>query len=487
MRTVKQTSILGAVLLLAALTLFWFRQPVSAQKPFPKTTHHFNELSLRLTPRQQCDLEMIMRGGFAPLEGFLNRADYESVVSEMRLTNGSVWPMPIILDVDASTASQIKRGQTIYLADEEGTHLAQLSVGSVWQPDKQLEALQVYGTDSIDHPGVDCLFNQTQSHYVGGKITSIRNPGRPEFSHYITDAKTMRDQWQSKDYPRVVGFQTRNPMHRAHVALSQRAAKQADAHLLLQPVVGVTKPGDIDPVTRLRCYKKILKYYPENSVTLNTIPLAMRMAGPREALWHALIRKNYGCTHFIIGRDHAGPGKDRNGNNFYDPYEAQELVRRFADEIGVSIVTSEALVYVEEEDEYLPVNAVPEGKTVRSISGAQLRKALADGDSIPLWFSYDEVVEELRRSQRKKQNAGVTILFTGLSGSGKSSLARALKVRLEEEQDRAVILLDGDIVRTHLSKGLGFSKEDRSINVRRVGFVASAIAESGGISLWILF
>ena len=282
---------------------------------------------------------------------------------------------------------------------------------------------------------------------------------------------------------KVVAFQTRNPMHRAHVEITHLAAKNNDANLLIHPVVGMTKPGDVDYFTRVRCYNKIIEKYPNNSAMLSLLPLSMRMAGPREALWHALIRKNYGCTHIIIGRDHAGPGNDKNGNPFYGPYDAQELLVKHEDEINIKMVPFKMMVYVKEENKYMPIDQVPDGLTSLNISGTELRNKLDSGEALPGWFSYPEIEKELKKSIPEKTNRGFTIFFTGLSGSGKSTLANALSTKFLEEGTRPVTLLDGDIVRQHLSSELGFSKEHRSINVKRIGYVASEITKNRGIAI----
>ncbi|MBS0654265.1 MAG: adenylyl-sulfate kinase [Verrucomicrobia bacterium] len=365
-------------------------------------------VSITLTEQQFCDLELLQNKGFAPLEGFMNSKDYNRVVSEMRLADGTVWPMPIVLDISAKTKQD--------LDDKHDTELTLCDMG----------------------------------------------------------------------YTKIVAFQTRNPMHRAHVELTQRSASQVGAHLLLHPVVGRTKPGDVDYFTRVKCYQNLLKYYPEESTTLSLLPIAMRMAGPREALWHAIIRKNYGCTHFIVGRDHAGPGKDRNGVDFYDPYAAQELVKAYAKEVGIEMVPFKEMVYVKEDDNYQPIDTVDPSKTILNISGTQLRKMLRNGEDIPSWFTYPEVMVELKKSFPPRNKQGFTLFFTGLSGAGKSTIANNLVSRLMEMQDRPVTLLDGDIIRKNLSSELGFSKEHRSLNVRRVGFVASEITKNHGAAVCVL-
>jgi sulfate adenylyltransferase len=289
------------------------------------------------------------------------------------------------------------------------------------------------------------------------------------------------------DWSTIIGFQTRNPMHRSHLELTKYAMKQVnndDTKLLIQPIVGVTQECDIDYYTRVKCYKLIMKEYPEGSAKLSLLPLSMRIAGPREAMWHALIRKNYGCTHFIVGRDHAGPSsKKKNGDSFYGPYDAHELLEKHTDEIGIEIVKSKMIVYVKDTQDYMPIDEVPEGMEVLNISGTEQRRMLRNSEEIPSWFTYPSIVEELRKSVVPLDKRGFCIYLIGLSGSGKSTIANTLKNKLQELVDRPISILDGDIVRKNLSKGLGFSKEDRSTNVKRIGYVASEIVKHRGIAI----
>lgn len=438
---------------------------------------------LTLNQRQICDLELIMNGGFCPLETYMGRKDYENVVEHMRLCDGSVWPIPIVLDIQGNLANKIDRGSIISLKDHEGFVLASLAVEEVWQPNKLIEAQKVYGTKNPEHPGVDYLLNQSGDYYVSGKLTKIRDPQHYDFASLRKTPAELKAFFKEKGIEKVVAFQTRNPMHRAHLELTLRAAIETGAHLLLHPSVGMTKPGDVDYFTRVKCYQKLLSYYPGGTASLSLLPLAMRMAGPREALWHAIIRKNYGCTHFIVGRDHAGPGKDSSGQDFYDPYAAQKLVRAYAEEIGIEIVPFKEVVYVQDDDNYQPVDEIEPGKKILSISGTQMRNLLNAGADIPEWFSFTEVIAELKKVYPPRSKQGFTLFFTGLSGSGKSTLANAVAVKLMELQDRPVTLLDGDVIRMHLSSELGFSKEHRSLNVRRVGYVASEISKNRGVAI----
>lgn len=440
-------------------------------------------VSLTLTQRQICDLELIMNGGFAPLNTFMNRQDYERVVDEMRLADGTLWPMPIILDIQTKQLEKIKEGLEITLKDPEGFALALLTVEEIWQPNKVVEAEKVYGTTDSLHPGVYYLLNQTGDYYISGKLTKVQAPQHFDFVKLRRTPEELKKYFKENGITKVVAFQTRNPMHRAHLELTIRAARDVGAHLLINPSVGMTKPGDVDYFTRVKCYQKLLNYFPQGTATLSLLPLAMRMGGPREALWHAIIRRNYGCTHFIVGRDHAGPGKDGKGKDFYDPYAAQELVKAYAKEVGIEVVPFKEVVYVKDDDNYQPVDEIAPGKQILSISGTQLRKMLNEGSDIPEWFSFPEVVAELRKVYPPRSKQGFTLFFTGLSGAGKSTLAKAVGVKLMELQDRPVTILDGDVIRTHLSSELGFSKEHRSINVRRVGYVSSEITKNRGVAI----
>src|SRR5271167_1910254 len=437
-----------------------------------------------LTARQLCDLELLMSGGFSPLRGFMNRADDEGVCHNMRLADGTLWPMPITLDVSEEFARKLTPGSSkIALRDAEGVMLAVLHVEDVWQPDRKAEAQAVFGSTSAAHPGADYAINKSNPWYVGGKVEELQPHAHYDFRALRLTPAELRAEFARLGWTTVVAFQTRNPMHRAHVELTMRAAKQVEANLLIHPSVGMTKPGDVDYYVRTRCYQLLLSKYPHGTVKLSMLPLAMRMGGPREALWHGLIRKNHGCTHFIVGRDHAGPGKDTDGKNFYGPYDAQELFKKHEAEMGVKMVPFQMMVYLQNEDRYVPADEVPPGAKVLDISGTELRQRLNEGRDIPSWFTYPEVVTELRRSYPPRHKQGVTIFFTGLSGSGKSTIANVLLTKFLETGGRPVTLLDGDLVRKHLSSELGFSKEHRDINIRRIGYVASEITKNGGIAI----
>ena len=436
-----------------------------------------------LTARQVCDLELLMNGGFNPLKGFQSEADYNGTVENMRTADGHLWPIPITLDISEKFAETVAPGQDIALRDSEGVIMAILSITDKWVPNKANEAAKVFGADDLAHPAVNYLHNVAGPVYLGGPITGIQQPVHYDFKSRRDTPNELRAFFRKMGWRKIVAFQTRNPLHRAHQELTFRAAREAQANLMIHPVVGMTKPGDVDHFTRVRCYEAVLGQYPQSTTTMSLLNLAMRMAGPREAVWHGLIRKNHGCTHFIVGRDHAGPGKNSAGVDFYGPYDAQTLFTAHEAEIGLEMVDFKHMVYVQEKAQYYPANEVPEGGTVLDISGTELRRRLREGIDIPEWFSFPEVVAELRKTSPARSKQGFTVFFTGLSGSGKSTIANALMVKLMEMGGRPVTLLDGDVVRKHLSSELGFSKEHRDLNIKRIGYVASEITKNGGIAI----
>jgi sulfate adenylyltransferase len=439
-------------------------------------SHQCSELEL-------CDLGLLMNGAFAPLSGFLGREDTESVVGEMRLRDGRLWPMPINLELDEETARAAEKAGYLALRDVESTVLAVLEVSDVWAFDKKAMAEGLFSHCDEAHPFVARLMQSSASHLVGGRIHGLRMPRYylyPELHH---TPMQLRELFARKGWERVVAFQTRNPMHRAHFEITKLAAESVKAKVLLHPVVGVTRPGDIPPVTRVRCYEALLPRYGEDQALLSLLPLAMRMGGPREALWHSLIRRNYGATHFIIGRDHAGPGLDSTGKPFHGPYDAQHLVEKFSDEIGLTVVPLQMVVYDPEKKSYVTQDRASESSKAYQLSGTELRRRLYAGEEIPEWFTFPEVAKILRRAYPPLSEQGFTVFFTGLSASGKSTLAQALMARLQVDTGRDVTLLDGDVVRTNLSSELGFSREHRDLNIKRIAYVASEITRHGGIAL----
>lgn len=437
----------------------------------------------QLNERQTCDTELLLNGAFAPLTTFLSKVDYESVVNNMRLANGSLWPIPITLDISETFAESLKIGEQIALRDPEHFAVAVLEIQEIWKPNLKKEAVQVFGTKDKTHPSVSYLHHSTHPIYVSGPLQAIELPRHIDYVEYRHTPEELRAVFQKKKWDKIISFQTRNPLHRVHIELTKRALKRNNANLLIHPVTGITKPGDIDYHTRIKCYRAALRQYPKNAVMLSLLPLAMRMAGPREALWHALIRKNYGCTHFIVGRDHASPGKDSEGKNFYPPLKAHDLLKKYSDEIGIKPIFFEEMAYSPSRKKYIFVKDRKKNEKVLSISGTQMRTLLEKGEKLDDWFTLPVVAKYLKETYPPLKDRGFTIFFTGLSGSGKTTLAKMLMVKLIEHDKRRITLLDGDIVRTHLSSELGFSKEHRSINVRRIGYVASEITKNGGIAI----
>jgi len=436
-----------------------------------------------LNAKQRSDLEMLMMGAFAPLNGFLSQADYESVLSSNRLANGTLWPIPINLDVCDEFAKQVNVGDSIDLVDSNHNLLARMVISNKWKPDKWVEARAVFDTLDQTHPGVYDLLNHVGNWYLGGSVELVQLPTYYDFIELRHTPAALKEFFLAHEYKNVIAFQTRNPMHRAHFELTQRAAEAVNGHILIHPVVGITKPGDLEYATRVRCYQKILRHYPNQQATLSLLPLAMRMAGPKEALWHAIIRKNYGCTHFIVGRDHAGPGLNSNDEPFYDPYAAQNLVQKHQDEIYIQMIPFQELVYVKERRQYCSINELKPQEKAMSISGTALRQRLAKNEPIPSWFSFPEIIEELRAANPKKSDRGFTLFFTGLSGAGKTTLAQALMVKLKSYGKQNVTMLDADVMRPILAGELGFSKTDRDINIQRIGYVAAEVTKVGGIAL----
>ncbi|KAF2275073.1 bifunctional sulfate adenylyltransferase subunit 1/adenylylsulfate kinase protein-like protein [Westerdykella ornata] len=434
-----------------------------------------------LTERQLCDLELILNGGFSPLEGFMSQKDYDGVVSENRLADGNLFSIPITLDLSKETIEEtgVKPGARIALRDfRDDRNLAIITVEDIYRPDKEKEAKEVFGGDP-EHPAIKYLFNQAQEYYVGGKIEAIDRLMHYDYVALRYSPAELRLHFDKLGWSRVVAFQTRNPMHRAHRELTVRAARARQANVLIHPVVGLTKPGDIDHFTRVRVYQALLPRYPNGMAVISLLPLAMRMAGPREAIWHAIIRKNHGATHFIVGRDHAGPGKNSKGVDFYGPYDAQHAVEKYREELGIEVVPFQQMTYLPDSDEYRPKDEVPPGVRTLDISGTELRKRLRTGAEIPEWFSYPEVVRVLRESNPPRNKQGFTVFLTGYQNSGKDAIARALNVTLNQQGGRSVSLLLGETVRHELSSELGFSRQDRDKNIARIAFVAGELTKAG--------
>ena len=437
--------------------------------------------SVQLSERAVCDLELLATGAFSPLDRFMGQHDYQRVLDDMRLTDGHLFPLPVTLPVDSDPA--LRLDQDIALRNDKNELLAIMTLTEIYEWNREEAAQKALGTQDPRHPLVAEMHRWGKLH-ISGPLQVLSTPSHYDFQELrLTPAQT-RERLTAYGHPNVVAFQTRNPLHRVHEELTQRAAKEVDGVLLLHPVVGLTKPGDVDHFTRVRTYKALAEgYYDADRILLALLPLAMRLAGPREALWHAIIRRNYGASYLIVGRDHAGPGVDSSGNPFYGPYDAQELVEQHRDELGVGVVPFQLLVYLPDEQRYEEVSKISENTRTASISGTQVREEyLSKGKQLPAWFTRPEVAEILAETYPPRHRQGICIWFTGLSGAGKSTTADVLTVLLLE-RGRQVTVLDGDVVRTHLSKGLGFRKEDRDTNIRRIGFVAAETVRHGGVAL----
>jgi sulfate adenylyltransferase len=437
--------------------------------------------SLQLSERSVCDLELLATGAFSPLSRFMGAEDHQRVLDEMRLASGHLFPIPVTLPVEPGPA--VCLDQPIALRNAQNELLAVMTVEEIYPWDRAELAQKAFGTLDLRHPMVAEMHRWGRLN-ISGHLQVLQLPRHYDFQPLRLTPQQTRAKLERFSHQNVVAFQTRNPLHRVHEELTKRAAQEVDGVLLLHPVVGMTKPGDVDHYTRVRTYKALAeRYFDPDRIILSLLPLAMRLAGPREALWHALIRRNYGANHLIVGRDHASPGSDSNGKPFYGPYDAQELVERFRDELGVEVVPFRELVYLPEEDRYEEISKIPAHTRTASISGTQVREEyLNNGKTLPGWFTRPEVAEILEETYPPRHRQGVCIWFTGLSGAGKSTTAEVLTVLLLEH-GRQVTVLDGDVVRTHLSKGLGFGKEDRDINIRRIGYVAAEIVRHGGVSM----
>ena len=462
-------------------TLVSFQLSADELSEYSELSNNISSLTLSL--KQQCDLEMISNGAFSPLSTFNNQKDYEEILLKNKLSNGLVWPIPIVLDVPDQFLKSLDKNEYISLRNTEGFLLAILKVKEFWAPNKKEEANLVFKSNDLNHPGVDYLFNHTNNNYISGELVPIQSNKYFDFTHLRKSPQEVRDFFRLNNWKDVIAFQTRNPMHRAHYELTKLAMDEHNSKLLIHPVIGMSKPGDIDHFTRVKCYQHIIKYYPENSVELSLINLAMRMAGPKEALWHAIIRKNYGCNRIIIGRDHAGPGVNAEGKPYYQPYDAQELIAQYQEELEIKMVPFKEMVFAKNKKTYLPLDKIEQDDPIEKLSGTQFKELLQQRTEIPTWYSFPEVIHELRKRFPKLHNQGLTVFFTGLSGAGKSTLANAIMYKLMETEDRPITLLDGDIVRQHLSSELGFSKEDRDIHVKRIGYVASEITKHGGVAI----
>ncbi|WDP90557.1 MAG: bifunctional sulfate adenylyltransferase/adenylylsulfate kinase [Desulfobacter sp.] len=436
-----------------------------------------------LNDRQICDFELLSTGAFSPLRGFMRQIDYESVLDRMRLETGELWPMPVCLDVTESFAQTLETGQSVALRDKEGFPLGIMGVEDIWQMDVEKEARAVYGTTDRSHPGVDYLFSRSGKYYIGGKVQAMNLPIHSDFRQMRRTPAEVRAATQKMGWKRTVGFYTRQPIHRPQFEMTLQAMAQAKANLLLLPIAGIPKPGDFDHFTRMRCYQKVAANYPPDSYMVNLLPMSMRMAGPREALLHLIVGKNYGCTHFVIGDSHASPGNGRDNAPFYPKDQATRYAGEASGELGIQVISFDEMVYLPFEDEFRFTRDVPEKTDTISFSGDDIQKRIRKGKNVPAWASFPEVIRELQNSYPPPGKQGFTVFCTGLSGAGKSTIAKILYAKFLEIGTRPVTLLDGDIVRRNLSSELNFSKEHRDINVRRIGYVAAEITKNRGIAI----
>ena len=441
--------------------------------------------SYQLNERQQYDLELLCNRAFYPLTGFMSQADYDSVLESGRLADGSVWPIPVCLDIPEKLAQTLTPGQDLALCDSEGFLLAVMHVTDIWQPDKRREAAAIYGTDNeLKHPSVFSLYNRLAPTYVGGSLEGLHPPLHYDFIEFRLPPSETHRRFTQNGWRNVIGFHTEKLLHCAPKEMIFQAARQSKAHIFLQPVAGLPAPGDLDHFTTVYCYQAFVEQFPKNMIMLGLLPFASRKAGPKEALLQALVKKNYGCTHFMVAPDQADPFMHESGDKlFYPPGRAQELVDGFGEEIGISMVPLTPMAYVQKQGKYLPRDQIEAEAETRNISSSELRRCLEFDLDIPEWFSFPSVVAELRKTYPPRHKQGFTLFLTGLSGAGKSTLARVLYVKFMELRDRPVTLLDGDIVRRNLSSELSFSREDREVNVRRIGFVASEITKNRGIAI----
>ena len=440
--------------------------------------------SIDLSSRQLCDLELLLNRGLFPLAGYLNNNDYNAVIETMRLADGTVWPIPICLDVDEQTAEKLGSGTKVALNDGEGFLLAILTVQDIWQPDKKKEAFSLYDTDDpAVHPGIMQLYDRVHDWYIGGNLEGVSLPIHYDFKHLrLSPSESVRT-FTMNGWRRILGFHTDEYLHCAHREMVITAAREAGAAIFLQPVADLTHPGNLDYYTQIRCYQAFTEKFPPNMIKLGLTPFASRKAGPKEALWQAIIRKNFGCSHFMVAGDHADPlaGSDL-PQRFYPRGAAQQMVADYAAETGIAMVPQREMGYHQGQKKYVLLDQVP-NEEVATISSQELRRRMIRGEAIPTWFSYPEIVDQLQASFPPRSKQGLTIFMTGFSGSGKSTIAKVLLVKFMEMCDRPVTLLDGDIVRKNLSSELNYSRQHRNLNITRIGFVASEITKNGGIAL----
>ncbi len=436
-----------------------------------------------LDDRQLCDFELIATGAFSPLDGFMTQADYEPVLDRMQLGNGIFWPLPVCLGVSETLARNLETGQSVAIRDPEGFLLAVMHVADIWPIDRKKEAKIILGTDNPSHPGVQFIHKIAGDFYIGGRLEVISAPLHFDFKQIRLTPREVRETYKKLGWHRIVGYQTSNPIHRPQFEMTVHAMRHAKANLLINAISGLTKPGDFDHYTRVRCYNKLVDNYPPNAMLLNLLPHTPRQAGPRDALLNAVIAKNYGCSHYIVGHGHANPYENKTRKAFFNDDELRDLVVKHAKQIDMNIIPFKEMVYLSFEDEYRFIDDVPEGTQTISLTQTEIRERIRTGRNIPHWSSFENVIQELRKSYPPPRRQGFTVFMTGLSGAGKSTIAKVIYSKFLEIGERPVTLLDGDIVRRNLSSELNFSKEHRDINIKRIGFVASEITKNRGIAI----
>jgi sulfate adenylyltransferase len=439
--------------------------------------------SVDLDPPQLCDLEMLLNGGFSPLDGFMGSSDHEAVCSGMHLAGGALWPLPVTLGVPETVAQDLTEGDNLALRDREGVMLAVLKVCEVWQPDRMAEAGALFDTADRSHPGVAQHLHRAHRWAVGGAVEGLQLPVHFDYRELRLTPRELRRKFSRLGWRKVMAFQTHRTIHRGQQAMMVDAARRLGASILIHPIVGLSQPGDADHYTRVRCYQAVMPHFPRDVARLNLLPLAARNGGAREALLHAIVHKNYGCTHLMVDFDGAGTVLDTVGAPVYGQEESAKIISDHSDELGLEFVPAHEMVYLEHRKRFVPVDEVPADRRVLSLSADEVRRRLDDGREIPEWYTYPSVARELHLRHPTRGGLGFTVFFSGLSGSGKSTVANALRVKLLEIGGRGVTLLDGDLVRINLSSELGFSKQHRDLNIRRIGYVASEITRAGGVAI----
>jgi len=436
-----------------------------------------------LDERQVCDLELLLGGGFSPLAGYMCRADVESVCDRMRLADGTLWPVPVSLDISAELGGSLGPGDRLALRDPEGVLLAVLNVEEVWRQDRQIDAEVLFGTADPSNPKVEEHLKRVRPWAVGGRVEGIQMPVHYDYRELRLSPAELRRKFKRLGWRRVLAFQTHQTMHRSQQALTERAAQEIGANLLIHPLVGRGRPGDADHYTRVRCYQALLPHYPKDMVRLSLLPLVSRGHGPREAILQAIVHQNHGCSHFMVEHETAGSILETRDAPGFDPDEARRVLEEHASELGIAMVPYREMVYLESRRAFVPRAELQPGEPPVTVTGAEIRARLDEGRPLPPWFTFPGVERELRRRHPPRAEQGFTVFLTGLSGAGKSTIANALRVKLLELGGRGVALLDGDLVRKHLSSELGFSKQHRDLNIRRIGFVAAEITRAGGIAI----